>query len=83
MKKQVWLRPDQVDLVISVLNYFDQKLNGELCFGNEAHKVAGRYTRRRIAEVLALFTGVKKNPASSAKTLPENGSGENPSPAAD
>jgi hypothetical protein len=52
MKKQVWLRPDQYELVVDCLEFTKQKL----CEGtvlSDAHKMAGRFCYRRIDEVLA------------------------------
>lgn len=53
-KKQIWLRPDQLELNISCLLYARTKID-EGYVGSDAHKMAGRFTYRRISELLELF----------------------------
>ena len=53
-KKQVWLRPDQAELVVSCLEYVRLKLNQDLASGAHS-KVAGPFTYNRIGEVLDLL----------------------------
>lgn len=57
-KKQIWLRSDQIELVVASL----QLVKGQLdtgYVGSDAHKMAGRYTYKRINEILKLL-GVDK-----------------------
>ena len=60
MKKQIWLRPDQVELVVSCLKFMQKELNdGHV--SSAAHKqpdlFAGRFMYARINDVLELFEG--------------------------
>lgn len=67
-KRQVWLRPDQADLVVTCLEHVKEKLN-EGYVSSDAHRMAGRYTYRRINEVVELF----KPPTSDETTTGKDG----------
>lgn len=54
MKKQIWLTPEQVELVIKCLQLTKRGI-GETPRRKEAHSCACVYTINRIDEVLALF----------------------------
>lgn len=54
MKRQVWIRQDQVELVIACLELAKQRMNDGPKM-NDAHVVACRYTANRIDDVLKLF----------------------------
>lgn len=54
MKTQIWLRPDQVDLLREIILFTKDRLNDGLV-SSEAHKMAGRYTYRRLDELLAML----------------------------
>lgn len=58
-KKQIWLRPDQVDLMRCCLELAQTKLN-EGYVDSKVHKMAGRYTFRRITELIALLDEKKE-----------------------
>jgi len=51
MKIQIWLRPDQHELVVDCLQHVRGKLN-EGTVLSDAHKMAGRFVFRRIDELL-------------------------------
>lgn len=53
-KKQIWLRPDQVELTVNCLKFVQSKLDEDFASGAFS-KVAGPFTYRRITEILALF----------------------------
>lgn len=53
-KKQIWLRPDQVDLLVECLKLVKVELD-ESPLSSKAHKMAGRFTYRRINELLAML----------------------------
>ena len=55
MKKQIWLRPDQVDLVVSCLKYFRNRCTEPNNLESAAAYTAKGYTIRRVDEVLALL----------------------------
>lgn len=57
MKKQVWLRPDQVWLVRMCLEFADHQLASDP-IPSPISKMAGAYTRKQIEEVLPLFETV-------------------------
>jgi hypothetical protein len=59
-KKQVWLRHDQVDLVVACLRHVQSKLKSESPL-SAVHAMAGQYTSRRIDEVLELFVSQPTN----------------------
>lgn len=53
-KKQIWLRPDQVELTASCLLYVQGCLDKDHASGAHA-KVAGPFTYHRISEILGLL----------------------------
>lgn len=53
-KKQIWIRPDQVDLMRCCLVLVQAKLE-EVILESRAHKMAGIYTARRISELIELL----------------------------
>lgn len=58
MKKQIWLRPDQVDLVISALMVVDGGLGGvSVITTNRAANMAAEFTSRRVRELIELIGG--------------------------
>lgn len=59
MKTQLWLRPDQVELLRDSLVFTKEKLN-EGTMLSDAHKMAGRFVYRRIDELLALLPAEQK-----------------------
>ena len=59
MKTQLWLRPDQVELLRDSLVFTKEKLN-EGTVLSDAHKMAGRFVYRRIDELLALLPAEQK-----------------------
>lgn len=59
MKTQLWLRPDQVELLRDSLVFTKEKLN-EGTVLSDAHKMAGRFVYRRIDELLALLPAQQK-----------------------
>ena len=59
MNTQVWLRSDQVELVIACLQHVRRKLNEDTASGVFAN-VAGPFTYRRIGEILELLEAKKK-----------------------
>lgn len=74
-KTQIWLRPDQCELVVDCLSFVFSKLNSELS-PSGVHAMAARYTRERIKEVMALFpplrsavTVIDKNKSPAAQGL--------------
>lgn len=56
MKTQLWLRPDQVELLRDSLVFTRDRLN-EGTVLSEAHRMAGRFVYRRLDELLALIPG--------------------------
>jgi hypothetical protein len=58
MKKQIWLEPHQLDLVIDCLQFCRNKLCEERSL-SDLHKMAGKYMIKRIDEVAALFEAKK------------------------
>lgn len=54
MKTQIWLRPDQVDLLRETIVFAKARLDDGLV-SSEAHKMDGRYTYRRLDELLAML----------------------------
>lgn len=54
MKTQLWLRPDQVELLRDSLTFTLDRLNEGLVV-SEAHKMAGLFVYRRLNEILALL----------------------------
>ena len=60
MKKQVWFRQDQAELVVVCLDLAKKRMN-ERPVMNDAHGVACNYTANRIDEVLALFDDKPSN----------------------
>lgn len=59
MNTQLWLRPDQVELLRDSLVFTKEKLN-EGTVLSDAHKMAGRFVYRRIDELLALLPTQQK-----------------------
>lgn len=58
MKKQIWLRPDQVELVYRSLEVVREGLRSHAKIsGNTSAKMACEYTEMQINEVLALLDG--------------------------
>ena len=55
-RRQVWLRPDQVDLIVTMLGVNVATLS-ERGTSNESWMAAARYSRRRIEECIALIKG--------------------------
>lgn len=55
-KKQVWLRPDQVELALLCFRFARSKLNEDTALGAHKH-ISGPFTYKRIAELIALFGG--------------------------
>lgn len=60
MKTQLWLRPDQVELLRDSLVFTKEKLN-EGTVLSDAHKMAGRFVYRRLDELLALLPAQQKD----------------------
>ncbi len=54
MKVQIWLNPQQIDLITDCLRYVKGKINDHM--PNETTQMTGRYFCRRIDEVLELFS---------------------------
>lgn len=59
MKKQIWLRPDQVDLVVACLKYVRGQLVTDHHLLNGAQRMSCTYTAAQLSEVLKIF-GVDK-----------------------
>ncbi len=59
MKTQLWLQPDQIELMIECLNFVKVELDTGICT-SDAHKMAGRFTYRRINELLKLIEDSEK-----------------------
>lgn len=55
-KVQVWFRPDQAELTVECLKHVQNCLDKDQAYGAHA-KVAGPFTYRRLAEIVALFGG--------------------------
>ena len=68
MKKQVWFRVDQVELVIGCLELAKKRMKDGSVL-NDAHGVACRYTVNRIDEVLALFEDKPSNARNEGPAL--------------
>lgn len=60
MKKQIWLRPDQCELLVDCLKFTQSRLNEGTAL-SEAHKMAGRFVYRRITELLSQVEPVPHN----------------------
>ncbi len=58
-KKQIWLRPDQADLIVRCLRFVRQKLHTDIADGAFS-KVAGPFTSQQIVEILEMLTGEKE-----------------------
>lgn len=56
-KRQVWLRPDQADLIVTMLKVNFNQLVGDHVTSNGSWVAAARYSSRRIAECIALVEG--------------------------
>lgn len=55
-KKQIWLRPDQIELAILCLEHIRSRLNNDVAQGAHA-KVAGPFTYKRVGELIVLLGG--------------------------
>ena len=53
MKKQFWMRPDQVELTIECLKFSKMKIADRSIQG-DAHEMAGRFVFKRINELLEI-----------------------------
>lgn len=58
-KKQIWLRPDQVDVVTECLTYAKDRAEDVNNLNKSIDLLAKRVLVRRINEVLALLTAEK------------------------
>lgn len=54
-KKQVWFRPDQVELTVECLQYVKARCSEADSIQGTASTMAKRFVRKRIDEILALF----------------------------
>ena len=53
-KRQFWLRPDQIELVVACLRFTQHQLDTDQAGG--AHKyVSGPFTYKRIEELISIF----------------------------
>ena len=55
MKKQIWLTYEERDLVRDALTFYSVCLAKESNFDEPSHRMAAKYVRRRIAELITRF----------------------------
>lgn len=58
-KKQIWLRPDQVELVSSVLLNFKHSIESDTIGTKSQTAVAQKFTASQVDECARLVSGVK------------------------
>lgn len=63
-KKQVWFRPEQAELTVACLQFVHDKLDHGTVL-SDAHKLAGRFTYKRIEEIIALFSEEPSSPGAA------------------
>lgn len=58
MKRQIWLQPEQHELLINCIHFAKEKLGTEYVIG-DAHKMAGKFVSPRLDDLLKLLTGTQ------------------------
>lgn len=58
MKRQIWLEPAQIELIVDCLNLIKKELN-ESTLNSSAHKMAGKFVYRRIDEIIEMLSAPK------------------------
>lgn len=62
MNTQLWLKPEQIELILECLRHVKNKLNEGTVLSDAHRLIAGPYTYRRIEELIALIESKQKEP---------------------